>query len=156
MISYEKVTIKPCNVDDLKYIWENMRDVDKEEFINQGLNSRNYEINMINGWIGYYDGMPIVWFDRHIKQDCVWLMFCSTDESSKYWDIITDYALTFIESVKTNHPYKRLLIVVQHNHRLARFWISKTLRFKQVNKTTNNNVEFLIYEKKGDELCVSS
>lgn len=125
---------------DLEYIWENRRELDKQEFERQGITESNFDV-----FLRYkmplcckYKGKPVAAFGYLECKRVVYLTFIGTQEVDECFFTFFRMAKQWVDFVSNLHLDKHIYVFVWEGHTTSIRWL-KRLGFKQTGRKLFKN-----------------
>jgi len=139
-----KYKIKPLTQQSLSYIWNNLRDYDREELVLQGYDAKAVQRHLGHpfAFVGLEGGKPFVAFGATQYESCVFVWCFGTDRLDCNWKTVHSLATAFLSNLVSKYFGLSVCVQVWEGHTRSRAWLRR-LGFRDTPHTTEINGEVL-------------
>lgn len=143
-----RIDIKPCNEECLRYVWHNLKEPDRIELLKFGFNDEN--IVTVLQWDEVFcvrlNGKPISIFGYVLIGQNVWFGYFSTDEHWKIKREFVELSKLYVKAIMAKYPMHRFLVQVDPDYHKSVRWL-KSMKFQEKAILNTSRGKILIMEK---------
>lgn len=151
MINYGRYQVKPATEKDFQYVWDNMREYDREELERQGFKGNQWKkFGSTECYAGLLKKEPLCVFGVSVRSGAMFFWLIATDGFESHegiWFRSHKFAIEFIRSYQEKHFGKKALVAVWKEHDKSRRWLNR-LGFRDTKFSYGKEKEIIVMEKK--------
>lgn len=143
--------ISQATLQDIEYVWNNIRRQDIRELNLQEINETNFRnfLNIRELYVGKYDNEPVVIFGFHFTTACIWVILFSTNKIYQHMEYINTKCLAFLRGLSLEYIDYQIFVEIWSKYKRNINWLIN-LGFEETKyKVKRQDEMFIIMEWKG-------